>query len=477
MPRRRLVGAWLLAAAASACGPAAGRCPGVSVAPTPAPVARDAAAEPPAPVDAAGVTAVLFRGCAKDGPDQVAATKALAALDARVEASKVVDDVQPLAKEVAALLATPCFALALQDNGGALAWGTALSLRAWWEDGGHDWLAHYLQSPYVGGDEQERAGVCTAPTPRHALTSESAPGHPLAPLLCPATATTSGSCGRETAGWVMRANSAMLFHKNLSHAGAQYACPDVVKSAAPGSEYATFRACLNDLGTDQDALPLGAFRAPKEGWLLVSTTVFITMAGCRDDLRAYDLATGAAYVHACLDQPGPARTWVGRVPVGAIREAAWMMMLEAETQTRVRLHVEWFDLPAGVRPAIYRGAAIRSQRMFIETSDEDRRSWSWMRDKQGTLVGQASGTLESPNGRTDAERHAAELLAVAEAAFERGCAPAPPPSVVAWGQPGPLLSGRKGDDVALDDARLAGARASIAAASPGANVRACPPLP
>jgi hypothetical protein len=65
------------------------------------------------------------------------------------------------------------------------------------------------------------------------------------------------------------------------------------------------------------------------------------------------------------------------------------------------------------------------------------RRWSWMRDKGGTLEGQASGIVRS-SGCDEVEEHAAELLAIADDSFEEGCSPKKSaPAAIAWTKPGP----------------------------------------
>ncbi len=111
------------------------------------------------------------------------------------------------------------------------------------------------------------------------------------------------------------------------------------------------------------ALPLGRFRAPDRGWLVIR--------GRRghyefcDELRAYDVETGAAYVaKSCSGlhlRPGgsvdfeatnasrKAAVEAGRVDVANLREAVWMILLAPQAQEGY-LSADYFSLPKGMVP-------------------------------------------------------------------------------------------------------------------------------
>ncbi len=98
------------------------------------------------------------------------------------------------------------------------------------------------------------------------------------------------------------------------------------------------------------------------------------------------------------------------------------------------------------------------------------RPWWWIREKNGALVGQLSGTLRWPEPCDDAEDHGAELLGVAEAGFEIGCTPASAPANVTWSAPGIVPGG--GNSPRLDDPDLAPLRRAFAVVA-GAKRRVC----
>ncbi len=370
--------------------------------------------------------------CPTTSPEAAAAKRALDALSPRVEALGASDSPTALAGEIRSLVDSPCFALTLQDESVALKWATGLSLRTWWREGGRDWLAHYLAfEPNPG-----RFIVATPPTPRRALTLEIAPPKdPLRPLLCSAKAIDDHSCGTETSGWRSRAEGAPQAVTAARDRGA--ACAELTRNDTSGaSPYAIFRRCLDD-GERVDAMPLGVFQAPKDGWFVVAHSVFITYAECRDNAEAYDLATGAAYLVKCMPSP-PARLAVGRVPLAALREAAWMVMLQQTAESGVRTQGHKVDLPAGMTIERRRGESVQSRRVIISTSDMPWIDFAWLRGKPGALAGQASGRFDTAESALSA--HAAKLLRAVEGAFQEGCAPAQLPRVLPWNDLGPSVT-------------------------------------
>jgi hypothetical protein len=220
-------------------------------------------------------------------------------------------------------------------------------------------------------------------------------------------------------------------------------------------------------------LPLGVFRPPTEGWFVTTVSVFIALAGCAEDLRIYDLATGAAYLHRCTSTVTPAQVQVGRVSVAAIREAAWMAMLEETVEHDVRPHAQWFSVPVGIAIERRPGERVPTRRVFIDVSDTPVHTWSWQRSKHGALAGQVSGQYDV--GTRASAGHAEELLDVADASFRSGCAPVAPPRTLSWDQLGPRVTTRsQPDDLRAAFTRLDQARAAIAAAAPGRGP--CPPI-
>lgn len=190
-------------------------------------------------------------------------------------------------------------------------------------------------------------------------------------------------------------------------------------------------------------MPIGKFKAPTDGWLVMGEDSG-RAHGC-ERLRAYDLATGAAYVADACRGNGRLAVQTGRVPLGALREAAFFLffagVIDTDTRTESRSYVLDADVAIG-RP---RDESRRYHLHGFSGGSSSRRSFSWMRSESGVLKGKLSGTIVLHTHFADAEVHAAELLAIAEDGFDAGCTPAPPPQPIAWASAGPAQYGAAPD--------------------------------
>lgn len=148
---------------------------------------------------------------------------------------------------------------------------------------------------------------------------------------------------------------------------------------------------------------------------------------------------------------------VARVPVGALREATWMLVLAREAQEHVR-DSQVFHVPEKFPIKRPRGESIGLGIIGCSCGVSMRRSWSWMREKNGTLRGQVSSVIRG-RGDDDAVRHAFDLLEIATAASEKGCAPSAPPARIAWNAAGP--SSKEGEAAVLDDIESEPVRAAL----------------
>ncbi|GMU63339.1 MAG: hypothetical protein AMXMBFR34_51020 [Myxococcaceae bacterium] len=313
----------------------------------------------------------------------------------------------------------------------------------WWEHGGRDWLA-------TGWAEPPNPDFAVVPpdVPKH-LTRENAGG--LARLLCPAAG--PGECGRDAAGWLLRARDRLEPHED--HAGdalrkqAEEECASRAKKAKKDEQYRAWRRCLDEKRPLGVLMPLGRVDAPKDGWLV--------LRGRRghyqfcDEVRVYDLATGAAWVaqscsglvlqqggsvdHDATDAQRGVTVKVGRLPVDALREAAWMTLLVPHLTLNAQPWAWFVRRPPGVAPRwpddlSGEGLGLGS---FWVTSAQTQLAWSW----QGHDGLRESGSLTWPDSSNAGEDHADDLWRIAEAAFAPGCAPARPPSqLVVGGRPG-----------------------------------------
>ena len=366
----------------------------------------------------------VIRACAANDPGIISSGAALDAFHRKVVNLDLSADPTELTQELGSLMDAPCFELADGDLPKTeLVFDSALSLQTWWNDGGEAWLRHYLT---IGADRNSIVPV----SPRKTLTA-SAPSHPLAPLLCPGSAVNDfglNACGHETKGWTKRLAKALTREAEARRTKQYDICVEETKAAEPLDRYDTLRACLDQIAPKHDALPIGRFKAPVDGWLVMST------GGRCPNLYAYDLATGSAY------QTSGCRafsTEVGLVGTSALREAAFALMLSGVAQPSVRTENASFELPPGTDP-VRRGGGSGISLSGCGGSSSIR-TWSWMRGKKGAtaLRGQVSGTLDMSGCSNDAERYASELIEAMEDAMTTGCAPAPPPAAVQWEEPGP----------------------------------------
>jgi hypothetical protein len=356
----------------------------------------------------------------------------------------------PLA-ELRRFLSNPCFVWA-RFSLGATKPDSAASLRTWWVEYGYSWLSTTAAQP-------SSRRVTLPPDFRPSLFLAGHEHETLTPLLC---ASSDARCGAETRGWLLRAQEAFDRHddfyesippddlasppgrKEWHEAGP--VCDAQAAAAKPADRLATWRDCIDNLRPVVARLPVGRFRAPTRGWLII--------AGRRghyafcDGVAAYDLATGAASaVRSCSTlvlanggfvdgaKTNAARrneTDSGTVSVDNLRELTLMLLL-LEHGTRLAASADEGQLPPNV--TVPTTAPPRLQQRggsgFI-TSGDTLLSWRWI-DGARTL---ASGELRWPGSSRAEEAHADQLLEILEAGLSPGCAPAAPPALAAGGNSG-----------------------------------------
>ncbi|HEY6463653.1 MAG TPA: hypothetical protein VIY73_25970 [Polyangiaceae bacterium] len=478
---RRLAG--IVPFLAAGCLPVAVAPPAPRIALHAMPVAPGTNVSPSSTVAAAPATSpggVTARPCPRDSAASKAASTAIDDLSARIAALPPDGDPHPLAAGLGHLLEGPCLALA-QLEGRDWDFTSSLSLRSFWDGGGRAWAEGFLA---LGSAKPEERITWVPPTPRKALTLEATPHHALAPwLLC---SERDDACGKETEPWVRRANTYFRLFDAVRRAedsppvsDPRGACAD--RALAPGvaEPYVEWRACVEATAQAHTALPLGRFRAPHEGWLFVRGRR--GHYGFCDEVRAYDLATGAAYVaQSCsglslrhdgsvdgaqTDAARKDRTRAGRVDVSLLREAAWMMALTEESQQDVIDDAFGWVLPGGIEPVAESGQGGSMSMHWSSSSGQTQLEWQWV--ARGTTV--TTGTLTWPEDYNEAARdHAVKLLDIAEASFQEGCAPAGPPARVP--------AKKKGGGVSAIDASadsLRGAQDDLSRALVGAHAKRC----
>jgi hypothetical protein len=387
--------------------------------------------------------------CVAANPAHQRAATSLTRLDERIEGLTSADPTAKVEHELHALLKSECF-VAAAETARVPKPDSSESLKQWWRDGGRHWLASYLELPRLGTISELTSHIVVPPDTRQTLYLDSHRDHPLQSLLC---ARTDASCGAATRGWRLRADGHFASHRALRRSeGAPFderpasgtsvtsrECAEKASTTSIDGRYQTWRDCIESQRPKTVALPLGEFKAPTAGWIIIS--------GRRghydfcDTTRAYDLATGAAFISdSCsglaLRRDGSVdvgatngarveRTTAGRVPVQNLREAVWMMLFHGEAAA-LQLTAEYYPLPAGFIPqvTVREGQGDQSGDMMMVSTAQTSLTWRWIPPAGAAFVGQ----LTWPDSFDAAEDHAVSLLSVAEAGLAEGCAAERAPS-------------------------------------------------
>lgn len=371
-------------------------------------------------------------------------------------------EVVPLIRE---LIASPCYARVSHEPEAHLDFDGPAALAAWWPEG-RGWLESYLFIPPQGSTGGPRSGfeMIVAPDVRHILDARlvnaknaSRERRALAWLVCKDDET---ECGQSTAGWALRADAAFeaaafrdafysvwqadAFGEQIP---SQTGCEKLALAAEMNQRLRVFRGCLEKVQLHQWAMPLGRFRSPDNGWLIVRGRRG-HYAFC-DELRAYDLATGAAYIaqscsglefgdsgfvdNAKVDAGRKVRVQMGSMSADNLRELAFAMLLSPEVERDLVLRPRRFDVPAKVFPVMSDGPRIeRYSTPEMRNSGQTRLSWALVRGGKTTN----NGSFVWPGSSNVAEAYVEQLLDVAEGGFQKGCPPAAlPPRGAHRGKP------------------------------------------
>jgi hypothetical protein len=309
------------------------------------------------------------------------------------------------------------------------------------------------------------------------LTLETNPTSPLRELLC---SFSDANCGVETSGWAIRAghefealaaSTKRPSPNELTKDGDLVDCEQMALRVARKDRFkdrfAEFRSCEERRRAVHSALPIGRMRAPTHGWLLVE--------GRRghysfcDETRAYDLATGSAYrVASCsglvlqtggsvdfraTDAQRKPTLEMGHLPVMALREVAWMLLLLDEVDRHV---VESYgvSIPKTLPLSVdYDDLSWSFSGTHHSTSADTTLTWQVVTDS-GTVK---AGTVTwSPMALDDAAtEHAVTLLRVAEACHVADCPEVPPPAASLRHGPALAASRLDADEASLDAAARA----------------------
>ncbi len=329
----------------------------------------------------------------------------------------------------AAVAAHACFVPLLAENRREPPLDDAEAFGAWWARGGGDWLSSALPSHGLADR------TVLPPDPPVVVKHGDEGG--LTWLRCAEDA--PPTCDRDAAGWTLRLKRS-LRSPEPDVAAVVTGCEGAARKAKKSAAYVAWRSCLEEKRPLSAAMPLGRYRAPREGWWVLRGRRG-HYAFC-DEVRAYELSTGAAWVaQSCsrlalqrsgqvdverTDAERSVTVRSGRLPVEALREAAWMTLLARHIEPQVQTDAWFVPRPAWLTPRWPEGAEVSvgglGHRGWF-SSGQTLLAWSW----QGAEGLRDAGALTWPASSSPGEDHAAALWAIAEAAFEAGEAPGRPP--------------------------------------------------
>ena len=374
----------------------------------------------------------VVRACPANSAEARAAAQLLDDMDNALFG--VADDADPSAlnAQLCALFAHPCFTLlgAMDDEAPDLAADSGLAMREFWKRGGSWWFHSALSYTDPNAD------VWAAPVMLPTLSLETTPQHRLRPFLC---SLADPRCGRSSWGWLNRARRALSDDALRRDAPSVHdQCRETaVQQPADRRMYFWYR-CIAQYARSQ-ALPHGRFRAPERGWFVIHG--FRGHYGGCDGIRAYDLATGAAYVaQNCLgmliddDKDGNERhfgqrdkpVFAGRVSTDNLRELVLLLALAPEVIDDA-LPVGDFERPAEIKPVMDRiGDQARPRgKVVVHSSDQTQLVYRYVQDEQVSVKGQ----LTWPQDHNSAiAQYLVDLLRVVEDGLVEGCAPADLPA-------------------------------------------------
>lgn len=387
----------------------------------------------------------MLTPCPRDGSDAKTARETLARLDKKIAALSDAADPRPMLAALDQLLATPCFKLARLDRPPTPQ--GAAGLKHWWTSGGGLWFQSFPELATTASDTHllwVSPPDVVSPAPSE-----------LEAVLCAAS---DAACGAATAGWTVRAAQWFELHRLASErpwGGMQPKpadCTDLVLAPDDESAFQRWSSCLRERQATRTALPLGRFRVPSSGWLIIS--------GRRghyefcDEVRAYSLATGAAWiVSSCsglvlssggnvdfdaTDRTREQQVRSGHVSLDNLREAMWAMLV-APYAKHGRISSQMPvppQLPIRARAPIAHGGGPGSR--VVISDAQTSLTWSW---RNGATV-LAKGSVTWPSSSSHADGFATHLLAVAESSLVEACVDERP---LATEQGAPRVSGRDAD--------------------------------
>ena len=292
-----------------------------------------------------------------------------------------------------------------------------LELSSWWERGGHEAVLNWFTIRH------DRV-AWLAPDLVPSLASDTDPDHQLAPLLC---SMTDQDCGQETHGWEVRADLALADLTRVQAVELQgdegcppsvFGCGQQALSESRADRFDSWLDCMADAVPTVPTRPLGHLRAPTTGWL---TTVRHGYWHPCVERRAHDLHTGHVWEWSqCWDKDGrpqPNLFRAGTVPVVALREAAWFLLIADEIQD-VRRFGEGHELPDGVvlmhQQSSHRYGSVLGVLLVSDALELDYRL-------TGVIGQEVVSDLKSYHELEPTKRYASRLLRALRASFRDAC--------------------------------------------------------
>ena len=373
-----------------------------SAAPTAAPESP-APATKPAPAES--VNEPVFdpiEPCRKDTPGHGEAVSRLEAFETLSDSLSATADPTPVNDALKTLLQHPCLKAANMDRRGELVADSGLAMKTWSDRGGSAWLSHYLGL----WDTDKRRSWDVAVDMPTTLTLSHNPTSPLAPILCKHD---DRACGRATSGWLLRAERHLeLYAKGRHKRSGSGSCDETAK------RYDDWVSCQHEDFVPRQSLPLGTFKVPRQGWLVVEGRRG-HYNGC-EEIRAYDLTTGSMFVGQRCGREAETQR-LATLPLDALREAALMILLGDHVQEPGIWHGLGAFVPKGmkaIREPSLSGVGFGSSWSSAHTTLK----WRWVRSGRAVVAGE----LRYPTNLNHAAKdHAIGLLRIAEAAGAPGC--------------------------------------------------------
>jgi hypothetical protein len=266
----------------------------------------------------------------------------------------------------------------------------------------------------------------------------------LAPLMCPAN---DPACDR-AASYILRAHEAFdaalhveetslypQIDQGLLHVEIPVrTCDGTSNKDRHPSTFEGWAACVASQAPRNRRYAETRLRAPERGWLV--------LRGRRghyqfsDEIRAYDLATGAAYVASdsgALFAADPSAkpgqdTYTGRLAPDQVRELAFVLLTRSAI-VELRTGVAYAVIPDALPLVLGRPTPWESWgRSSWASSNQTRIAFTFL---DGAL--RETGEFTWPSAHDWVDNHITSLVRVAEAGLVRGCAPAQLPPLAELG--------------------------------------------